>query len=548
VDAQLTRSRQRILESAVALLREQGLSGEGQLVDSAAQAARVPVASARLFFHNDEELILAFYLRITSDLQLRAAALPDGGVSERFRALFVGKLELAGAYREAFAGLFAKMLDPRANIGVLSPQTELVRMRSRAAFANVVHGADDASSAPDDATQLTQSLYAAHLALLLIWSQDRSPDLKSTHAALELVCKLIDVFCRFRWMPLPGNLLENVSAIAGPLVDPPADPASTAVAREILGIIFRHRRLLPDAEKCATPAPQKSHDKSQSTDNLCEHCLAPHLPLVRRFVGAGLPVHFVLPAFPAKSPNPEKVLGTSPDLAEEISLQFLEQLCSEIGKIHGPGARITICSDGLVFSDLVGVADSNVLSYGKEISAMIEQLDLSSLETFHMQDLYDEATSIPQMRESLCRHYAETAESIHQRLHSNKNQQALFNGIQRFLFEDRVVIDKGKSRTRIREECKTRTYEVVQRSDAWGRLVADCFPASLRLSIHPQPAHSEKIGILLGESPDVWLTPWHGVALKHNGAFRLVKRREAEETGASIVTKNGRPYFMEIPS
>ena len=147
MDAQLTRSRQRILESAVALLREQGLSGEGELVAAAAQAARVPISSARLFFHNDEELILAFYLRITSDLQLRASALPDGGVSERFRALLLSKLELAGAYREAFAGLFAKMLDPRTNIGILSPQTELVRMRARAAFASVVHGADDAPNA-----------------------------------------------------------------------------------------------------------------------------------------------------------------------------------------------------------------------------------------------------------------------------------------------------------------------------------------------------------------------------------------------------------------
>jgi pyoverdine/dityrosine biosynthesis protein Dit1/AcrR family transcriptional regulator len=546
VDAELTRSRQRILESAVALLREQGLSGEGQLVDAAAQAARVPISSARLFFHNDEELILALYLRITSDLQLRASALPDGGVSERFRALFLAKFALAGAYREAFAGLFAKMLDPRTNIGVFSLQTELVRMRSRAAFANVVYAADDAPSTSGDVTQLTQSLYAAHLALLLIWSQDRSPDLKSTHSALDLVCKLIDLICRFRWVPVPGNLLESVSAIAGPLVDPPADSASTAVAREILGIVFRHRRLLPGSEKCTSSSPNKP--QSQSTDNLCEHCLAPHLPLVRRFVGAGLPVHFVLPAFPAKSPNPEKVLGTTPDLAEELSLQFLDQLCADIRKIHAPGARITICSDGLVFSDLVGVADSDVLSYGKEISVMIEQLDLRSLETFHMQDLYDEATSIPQMRGSLCRHYAESAEVIHQRLHSNKNQQALFNGIQRFLFEDRVVIDKGKSRTRVREECKARTYEVVQRSDAWGRLVADCFPAALRLSIHPQPAHSEKIGILLGESPDVWLTPWHGVALKHHGAFRLVKRREAEEAGASIVAKDGHRYFMEIPS
>jgi pyoverdine/dityrosine biosynthesis protein Dit1 len=531
MDSQVKRSRQRILESAVVLLRDGGLPG--QLVEAAAEAARVPVANAKQFFQNDEELILAFYLRLANDLETRASALPPEGVAERFRALMLAKLGLVGPYRAAFAGLFAKMLDPRTNIGVLSKQTELVRLRARAAFAKVVNGAEDA---PKAATQLIQGLYAAHLALLLIWSQDQTPDSKSTHAALEMVCKLTALVCRFSWMPMSATMLESVGAICGPLVDPPADPDTTARARDILRLVFRHRRTLPGAEKCAQTA----------SDEACEHCLEPHLPLVRRFIGAGLPIHFVLPAFPAKSPNPAKVLGRLPDMAEELSLRSLQERCQEIQAIHPPGARITICSDGLVFSDLVGVTDADVNSYGERITQMIEQLHLDSLETFHMQDLYDEAGSGEQMREWLCRHYAESSETIRERLHSNESQQALFNGIQRFLFEDQVDIEKGKSRTRIRSECKERTYEVVRRSDAWGRLVADCFPASLRLSIHPQPPHSEKIGILLAESGDVWLTPWHAVALKENGNFRLVKRREAEDLGASTVFSNGSPSHLEI--
>lgn len=532
MDSQVTRSRQRILESAVVLLQGGGLPG--QLVEAAAVAARVPLPNAKQFFQNDEELILAFYLRLASDLEVRASALPAGGVAKRFRSLMLAKLGLVGPYRQAFAGLFAKMLDPRANIGVLSQQTELVRLRARAAFAKVVHGANDA---PDAAVQLIQGLYATHLALLLIWSQDQTPDSKSTHAALEMVCKLVSLVCRFRWTPIAATLFENLGAICGPLVDPPADSDTTAQASEILRLVFSHRRTLPRTEKCARAASNEA----------CEHCLEPHLPLVRRFIGAGLPIHFVLPAFPAKSPNPEKVLGRLPDMAEELSLRSLQARCAEIQAIYPPGARITICSDGLVFSDLVGVADSDVNDYGERITQMIGQLQLNSLETFHMQDLYDESGSGEQMREWLCRHYAESPETIRERLHSNESQQALFNGIQRFLFEDQVAVDKGKSRSRIRSECKERTYEVVRRSDAWGRLVADCFPASLRLSIHPQPPHSEKIGILLAESRDVWLTPWHAVALKENGHFRLIKRREADELGATIVSNNGSLSHMELP-
>src|SRR5580658_3023448 len=128
MDSQVTRSRQRILESAVVLLREGNLPGP--LVEAAASAARVPLASARQFFQNDEELILAFYLRLANDLEVQASAPPPEGVAERFRVLMLAKLELVGPYREACAGWFAKMLDPRTGIGVFSKQTELVRLQA----------------------------------------------------------------------------------------------------------------------------------------------------------------------------------------------------------------------------------------------------------------------------------------------------------------------------------------------------------------------------------------------------------------------------------
>jgi len=402
------------------------------LVTSAAAAARAPVSSANLFFQNDEELILAIYLRLAGDLQAHASALPEGGVAARFRALMTFQAESRQTVSRSFRRTLRKNAGSSRGIGVFSQHTELVRLRTRAAFAQVVHGADDA---PDSKTELIQGLYAAHLALLLIWSQDRTPELKSTNAALEMTCKLVGLVCQFRWLPPSAGMLESVGAICGPLVDPPADPNTTSRAREILRLVYQHRRLLPGSANCPAAAG----------DGLCEQCLEPHLPLVRRFVMAGLPVHFVLPAFPAKSPNPSKVLGLLPDMAEELSLRFLNDLCEEIRKIHEPGARVTICSDGMVFADLVGVADSDVAAYGERIVAMIALFKLASLEAFHMQDLYDQANSRGEMRDWLCRHYAESIEAVRERLHSNESQQALFNGIQRFLFEDRVELERTRA-------------------------------------------------------------------------------------------------------
>ena len=44
----------------------------------------------------------------------------------------------------------------------------------------------------------------------------------------------------------------------------------------------------------------------------------------------------------------EKVLGTLPDLGEEIALMHLNGLCESIAEIYEHGAEIVIASDGLV--------------------------------------------------------------------------------------------------------------------------------------------------------------------------------------------------------
>lgn len=521
------RTRQRVLESGVALLSERGLSGD--LLEAAASRAGCSLSRAQIFFQRDEDLVLALYARLAAELEARVAELPEGNLAERFRSIMLAKLSLVAPYRQALAALLATLLDPRHELGALSPQTEIVRSRVMGVFSAVVLGARDRRKVNTEG--LTRSLYGLHLALMLLWTQDQTDDSRATRAAIDLIGDLLSVSRRLSWLPNFKNSLAKVDEIAGALVDPAPDSSVNELATKILHQLFGHRRLQSNAGDCA--------------GNPCEQCLALNLPKVRRFVRAGEPVHFLLPAFPAKSPNPKKVLGRLPDKAEELALSFLQQVCDEIRDIYPPGARITICSDGRVFSDLVGVSDDDVTDYGREIDALRERLHLKSLTLFSMEDLF-ETEDHENMRDQLRVHYAEPLSTIEHRVGAFAHHQALFNGIQRFLFEDRVAIETGKSRTRVRNECKSYTYGVMQRSDAWGRLLSDCFPAALRLSIHPQGAHSEKIGILLGEAEDTWLTPWHGVAVRRDGEFRFMRRHEAEALGARIVECGGRPSYYQI--
>ena len=122
----------------------------------------------------------------------------------------------------------------------------------------------------------------------------------------------------------------------------------------------------------------------------------------------------------------------------------------------------------------------------------------------------------------------------------------MFNGIHRFLFEDRLALEPGKSRNRVREESKELAYHVIQRSNAWSALVERSFPQALRLSIHPQFSAAPKIGFQLVNCENIWGTPWHNVALLGQSGFRLVKRKEAEALGAQRALAHGKyVYFRE---
>jgi pyoverdine/dityrosine biosynthesis protein Dit1 len=484
---------------------------------------------ARVFFYRDEDLVLALYARLAAQLEARVAELPDGDLAERFQKIMLAKLALVAPYRQALTALLATLLDPRHELGALSPQTEIIRNRVMGVFSAVALGASDRQKM--NPAGLTRRLYALHLALMLFWTQDQTTESAATRAAVDLVGDLLSLSGRLSWLPNFKNSLAKLDEIAAPLVEPTPDPALTELSISILRQLFRHRRLHSTAGSCI--------------DDPCEQCLALHLPRVRRFVTAGEAIHFLLPAFPGKSPNPKKVLGRLPDMAEELALRYLEQVCNEIRQLYPPGARITICSDGRVFSDLVGVSDEDVTNYGREIESLCRRIGATSLDVFHMEDLF-EITDHTTMREQLRHHYADALEAIEERVHTYEHHQMLFNGIQRFLFEDRIAIETEKSRTQVRNECKRLTYQVIQRSDAWGRLLSDCFPASLRLSIHPQSPHSEKIGILLGDADDTWLTPWHGVAIRRHGKFQLTRRHEAESLGANVVIALDRPSHYQI--
>lgn len=257
---------------------------------------------------------------------------------------------------------------------------------------------------------------------------------------------------------------------------------------------------------------------------------------------------FVLPAFPAKSPNREKTLGDLPDLGELLALKRLNELCQDIGRVYSAGAKVIICSDGRVFSDLVLVSDDTISNYTIAIEALIALENLEFLSVFHLDHaLVSTGAGVrpESLREELLTQFAESKEAIVERTRTQPAAKQLFNGMHRFIFEDRLVFHgTSKSREKIKQESKDVAYELIRRSNAWSALLEQQFPKAVRLSIHPQAWDSEKIPVRLLPSEDRWRTPWHSVALVQGNDVRLVPRKVAQESGARLYYYQGRyPYF-----
>lgn len=334
--------------------------------------------------------------------------------------------------------------------------------------------------------------------------------------------------------------IQNHSLLNFDLKKALPNDSSREIAKRILAQFMNFRRL------------PKSNPSCNNLD--CLICTSLYLPKITLAVQENKPVTFVLPAFPGKSPNPEKVLSHLPDHAERLSLNFLANVCQEVKKYYSAGIKIILCSDGRVFSDVVGMKESHVTAYQVELNRFIEEMSLSDISIFNLDDFY-ETRSFIQMRDELMKSYGDSLDFLKHKISNGAKHSAtsdeqeanrMYCGITRFLFEDAIHSGQIKSRSIIQEESRFKAYEVIRRSNAWSNLIAEQFPHAVRLSIHPQSCGSKKIGILLIGN-ESWMTPWHGVAVETKKGYVLLKRFEAEALGAELIyTSDGRPSHYQL--
>jgi pyoverdine/dityrosine biosynthesis protein Dit1/AcrR family transcriptional regulator len=515
----------KICQTAIALFEEQGF--ENTAMSAIATRASLTESELYTYFGNTNDITLFLFQSINTDWNLQVNEITAQKLAARFEQALLLKLDLILPYTDVLCNMIGLLLrNPK--IGINAPRTSHIRMQGLQTIQAIIDGASDAQSLKQKVAQLPSLLYLMHWAVLFLHIQTN--DKTKTVASIKMMVKMLKQANSLSFFLQFFPLFKDMGSWANSMLD----ESSTDMAgmdKAILKIIFNNRKTIDAAAVCL--------------DNTCETCFSLHQHKISYFTQQNKPIHFILPAFPAKSPNPNKVLGHLPDLGEEIALRTLEDLCQEIKSIYAPGAFVTICSDGRIFSALVGVTDDAVTAYVKNIKEIIATLHLQHIHIINLEDIM-EGHSFEEMREKVLYTYAEPLEELTDKLKHHTAFKNLFNGIHRFITEDRKAITPDISVSKIKEASKAIALKVIQHSNAWTRFLAYVYPDAVRLSIHPYAPHNDKIGIRLTKATDDWLTPWHGVIVLQKDDYLLMKKEEAEKAGARLVYKEGQPYYYTL--
>jgi len=176
------RTRERILEAALALFADRGY--EATTMRDVAREAGASLGLAYRYFASKEEFALALYMRLAEESEEWAReGLVGGTIAERFERAMLVKLDQVSPHRGPLAALLVRALDPNSSISALGEGTAAVREKMGGVFLEVVRGASDAPG-EKQAKQLGNVLYVLHLAILLYWFHDKTPE---TRATRELV-------------------------------------------------------------------------------------------------------------------------------------------------------------------------------------------------------------------------------------------------------------------------------------------------------------------------------------------------------------------------
>jgi len=196
-------ARQRLYDTALRLIAERGF--EQTTLREVAAAADVSVGLLYRYFPSKQAVVLALYDQLSAEQEARAASTPRGKWRDRFLSTLESSLDVLRPHRTTLSALIPVLVS-NAPDGLFSSTIAFSRERVQRTFQDAVIGATDAPK-PEVAAALGRLLYLVHLAVVLWWLLDKSPQQRATRALLRLTAQALPAAALTLRLPKVGEFV-----------------------------------------------------------------------------------------------------------------------------------------------------------------------------------------------------------------------------------------------------------------------------------------------------------------------------------------------------
>ncbi|WDE11300.1 L-tyrosine/L-tryptophan isonitrile synthase family protein [Thalassomonas haliotis] len=276
------------------------------------------------------------------------------------------------------------------------------------------------------------------------------------------------------------------------------------------------------------------------------------------FIEQALPLEFILPGFPCKSPNDvDKSFSVMPDYGEVRAIERLDEFAGQLNEIYPPGCRVTILSDGTTFSDVVCVSEENKEAYKKALRSLtvtenISWADLTAL----LAPVKDNAAALSSeaKRKALVNRVASgprAFEKFVNKVKGDSEQARVHDKLCSYLYHD-IHLERFSEgdRDSYLESISEKAYQMMYRGRALSAGIEQAYPHHIRLSVHQYDNAGPKFTFALTDHQQKSISPWHTVPVRLlNGQYLQLPHSLAKEKQLAKVTLGQDNWlYLEVPA
>ena len=227
-------------------------------------------------------------------------------------------------------------------------------------------------------------------------------------------------------------------------------------------------------------------------------------------------ITLLLPAFPCKTNNLDKVLGYKPDLGEYRVLQKFVNAIRDIQSVYSPGVMFYIFSDYHTFSDYINVDLEHHYTYSDELRNMVGNMNASDclkIINFEHFSAFDDLNEYQYFNGLKQRFGDAEYERDFARLKQHDNaMHHTYLGLKKFMHQDQRYALAPLSYKKRRERLALMAKGMMVQGRALDNFLNTHLSHAIRLSIHEHPMQGKKYSLFLFDERS-FKTPWHTCVL-----------------------------------